>query len=433
MGNAKSACNIYWLRFQYSILRQHCTLTLRKKLLIYIKITKECFLCGRARTNEAFAKAVIMDSTPFEAVSSETEPTLQSADDSSSSFSIQMIINMIFLILGIPANVSAIFFVWRKSGGFLSPVMPFLINLAVADLLVLAVYVPFYMAYEAFDFVWPFGNFLCKTVFSLTHISMYASLATLTTIAMERYFITFSDPIKKRTVKYLIIIIWVAAISLCIPQLIYLKTIQIDTFEDLETQDISPDDVGPKEDIDINEDKYICGLEWPHSNVEIFLQPIDAIILYLIPLFLISVLYAKIIRKLSAIDRENFPSARLAVEKKRRCAVRKMVTIIAIFALFHLPIHVFHFIRVFFYDSWEVLTSKFTWLFSLCVNLVLVTHVINPLVYGSVHHCFGCTGQVFKCMNCRWRLKPVRRRILFPLMRRSNTQQTPLRHKQSSG
>lgn len=191
---------------------------------------KECFLFSRANTNEAFATAVIMDSTPFEAVSMETEPTLQSADDDNSSFSIQMIINMIILILGIPANVLAVFFVWKKSGGLLSPVMPFLINLAVADLLVLAEYVPFYMAYEALDFVWPFGNFLCKTVFSLTHTFMYAYLATLTAIAMERYLITFCDPIRKRTVKYPIIVIWVAAISVCIPQLIYLKTIQIDPF-----------------------------------------------------------------------------------------------------------------------------------------------------------------------------------------------------------
>lgn len=371
-----------------------------------------------------------MNSTPFEAASIETEPTLQPTDGHGSPLSIQMIINTIFLLLGIPGNALAICFVWKKSGGFLSPVMPFLLNLATADLLVLVVYVPFYMAYEASDFVWSFGNFLCKTVFSLSHISMYASLATLTAIATERFFIIFWDPIRKGTVKYVIIIIWVVAISLSIPQLIYLKTIKIVHFEDFEGEDFPQEEVWQEEEKDEEGDIYVCDVEWPHQNLEKFLQPIDAVILYLIPLSFVCVLYAKIIRKLRSIDREEFPPARLAFVKKRKCAIRKMVTIIAIFALCHLPIHVFHFIRVFFYDFWEALVFKYPWLFSLSVNLVLATHVLNPLVYGSLHHCFGYVVQLLDYMHCRCRFKPAKGFSL--LIRRSNTKQTPLKNRHSS-
>lgn len=354
-----------------------------------------------------------MNSTPFEATPLEVEPTQQSADSDSFQASIQMIVNVIFIILGIPGNLLAILFVWKKSDRSLQPIMPFLLNLAAADLLVLTVYIPFYIAYETTDFEWPFGTFLCKTVFSLTHICMYASLATLTAIAVERYLIVFCDGIKRKTVKYVIVIIWVVAISLSIPQLVYLKTVKIDFFEE--------EEFSQGEGMDEGVAKYICVIEWPHPNLEKIFQPIDAVILYLMPLSFVFIIYAKIINKLRAVDQKQLPPARLVFVKQRQCAIRQMVAIIMIFALCHLPIHVFHLLRVFFFESWLVLVTEYPWFFSLSVNLVLVTHVVNPLVYGSLHHCFAC-GVLFHeyaCMDCRCHFKPAKGFSL--IIRRSNT------------
>ena len=368
-----------------------------------------------------------MESTPFESTPLDAEPTQHSADIESFNVSIQMIVNVVFIILGVPGNILAIFFVWKKSDGSLSPILPFLINLAAADLLVLTVYIPFYIAYEATDFEWPFGTFLCKAVFSLTHICMYASLATLTAIAVERYLIMFRYGIRKKTVKYVIVIIWVVAIFLCIPQLIYLKTVKIDFLEDFEEEEFSQGEV-----MDQGDARYICIIEWPHPNLEKILQPVDAVILYLIPLSFAFIIYAKIINKLRAIDQKRLPPARLVFVQKRRSAVRKMVTVIVIFALCHLLIHVFHLLRVFFVESWIVLVTEYPWFFSLAVNLVLATHVLNPLVYGSLHHCFACGAQFldYVSMDCRCRFKSAEGRSL--LIRRSNTQQTPLKNRQSS-
>lgn len=370
-----------------------------------------------------------MDSAPFESTPTETEPTLETADSDSFQVSIQMIVNVIFIILGVPGNVLAVFFVWKKSDGSFSPILPFLLNLATADMLVLTVYIPFSIAYEAADFEWPFGSFLCKAVFSLTHISMYVSLATLTAIAVERYFITFCDPIKRGTVKYVIIVIWAVAVCLSIPQLIYLKTSKIDYyFEELDEDEFSAQGEG----MDQGDDKYMCHIEWPHPILEKILQPIDVFILYLIPLSFVFIIYAKIIRKLRAIDKKQLPPARLVYVKQRKCAIRKMFAIIAIFALFHLPIHAFHFVRVFFTEYWEDLVLKHPWLFSLAVNLVLVTHVVNPLAYGSLHHCFVCGVQFLEYVDCRCRFKPAKGLFTHISIRKSNTQQTPLKNKQSS-
>ncbi|XP_078351743.1 neuropeptide Y receptor type 6-like [Oculina patagonica] len=361
-----------------------------------------------------------MNSTPFEATPVEAEPTQQSADSDSFQASMQTIVNVIFIILGIPGNMLAILFVWKKSDRSLRPIMPFLLNLAAADVLVLTVYIPFYIAYEATDFEWPFGTFLCKTVFSLTHVCMYASLGTLTAIAVERYLKVFCDGVKRKTstVKYVIVIIWVFAISLSIPQLVYLKTVKIDDFfEDFEEEEFSQG-----EGMDQRDPKYVCVIEWPHPNLETILQPIDTVILYLMPLSFVFIIYAKIINKLRAIDQKQLPPARLVFVKQRQCAIRKMVAIIVIFALCHLPIHVFHLLRVFFFESWLVLETEYPWVFSLSVNLVLVTHVVNPLVYGSLHHCFAFGVQFLDYMDCRCRFKPAKDFSL--VIRKSNTQQT---------
>lgn len=331
------------------------------------------------------------------------------------------------MVLGIPGNVLAIIFVWKKSDGSLSPIIPFLLNLAAADLLVLTIYIPFYIAYEAADFEWPFGTVLCKAVFSLTHVCMYASLATLTAIAVERYSITFYDGIRKKTVKYVIVIIWITAFCLSIPQMVYLKTMQIDPFEEFEEDEEEFLEVRRMEQEDA---RYICEIEWPHPDLEKILQPIDAVLLYLVPLSFVFFVYVKIITKLRAIDRKQLAPAHLVFVKQRQRAVRKMATVITIFALCHLPIHAFHLLRVFFFESWLLLVSAYPWLFTLPINLVLVTHVVNPLVYGSLHHCFVCSAQFlqFICTDCRF--KPAN--VFSLLIRKSNTQQTPLKNKRSS-
>lgn len=368
-----------------------------------------------------------MNSTPFESVPFEAEPTQPSTESRSFQASIQIVVNLVSVVLGIPGNVLAIIFVWKKSDGSLSPIIPFLLNLAAADLLVLTVYIPFYIAYEAAEFEWSFGAVLCKAVFSLTHICMYASLATLTAIAVERYSITFCDGIRRKTVKYVIVIIWITAICLSIPQMVYLKTIQIDPFEEFEEDEEELLEGGRMEQ---EEARYICEIEWPHPNLEKILQPIDAVILYLIPLSFIFVIYIKIIAKLRSIDRKQLPPARLVFVKQRQRAVCKMATVIVIFALCHLPIHAFHLLRVFFFESWLVLVSAYPWIFTLPVNLVLATHVVNPLVYGSLHHCFVCGVQFLQLMCTDCRFKPAKAFSL--LIRKSNTQQTPLKNKRSS-
>lgn len=108
-----------------------------------------------------------MDSESNEpSASLEAKPSLLSENDSTFQMSLQMVVETIFIVFGGPSNILAIFILWKKSNGSLSPAVPLLVNLAVADLLVLTVFMPFYLVYEAMEFQWPFGILLCKSVFS---------------------------------------------------------------------------------------------------------------------------------------------------------------------------------------------------------------------------------------------------------------------------
>ena len=74
-----------------------------------------------------------------------------------------------------------------------------------------------------------------------------------------------------------------------------------------------------------------------------------------------------------------------------------------------------------------MLATDHPWLFSVSVDLVLVTHVLNQLVYGSLHRCFMCCAEFFKYINYCYVLNTANGLSRFTLVCMSNTQQTNLK------
>lgn len=124
--------------------------------------------------------------------------------------------NLVFVIFGILGNVLVIIFVWKKSDGFIFFIILFLFNLVVVDLLVFIIYILFYIVYEVVYFEWLFGVVFCKVVFFLIYVCMYFLLVILMVIVVERYLIIFCDGIRRKIVKYIIVIIWIIVICFSI-------------------------------------------------------------------------------------------------------------------------------------------------------------------------------------------------------------------------
>ena len=91
----------------------------------------------------------------------------------------------------------------------------FIFNLAISDLLVLILFIPFDMTYlESDHLMWNFGKFMCKLVNTVTYTSVVVSGTTMACISVERYR-SIVHPMKEmcraRTIYFIILIIWIYA------------------------------------------------------------------------------------------------------------------------------------------------------------------------------------------------------------------------------
>lgn len=110
----------------------------------------------------------------------------------------------------------------------------FLVNLAVADLLVTVLCMPMTLAGKVYK-LWVYGDVMCKMSPYLQGVSVTSSTFTITAMSLDRclailYPVKFRNLRTKRNVRTLIAIIWVTSILLMIPLLIVNKTTSQEIF-----------------------------------------------------------------------------------------------------------------------------------------------------------------------------------------------------------
>lgn len=294
----------------------------------------------------------------------------------------------VLFLTGIPGNILVLVLFGRTRNSAESPFNVancLVLSLATADLGSLLFYIPFYIVYDVLGSVWPFGLVMCKFVFTFTHLCVYASLGTMVAIAVERYRVACHLRVSKTLEIIGTVLVWVAALILVIPQMIYLQLVEV---EDIGEEGSSP--------------VYSCELVWPDVSYERILHPIDFAAFYMCPLLFITVLYVKIIFMIRRAIRRNLLNRRLVIQSKKVAYV--LVVIVVVFALCVFPVHFLQLIRVFFYQYWLSLYIEWPWLFSVFAGLYFVTHAMNPLIYVLLHRKFRAqavdvlkVSQVFSC------------------------------------
>ncbi|XP_075465811.1 C-X-C chemokine receptor type 2-like isoform X2 [Ascaphus truei] len=104
----------------------------------------------------------------------------------------------------------------------------YLLHLAIADLL-FAVTLPFWATYKAHE--WVFGNFICKAVSVLQEVNFYSGILLLACISVDRYLAivhaTEAITQKRHLVKFVCLGIWIFAIFLSLPILLYRSVFEI--------------------------------------------------------------------------------------------------------------------------------------------------------------------------------------------------------------
>lgn len=254
----------------------------------------------------------------------------------------------------------------------------FILNLAVTDLSTSIVSIPLDII-ERLAGYWPFGAFLCKLVYPLQTILMSVSVATLLAMSLERHR-AIMHPLKPRMKgnKPIIIIftIWVGS-TLIVSPYIYV--------------------LGYKEGH--------CIENWPGAGyVKVYTISVF-IVLYLCPLFGITIAYVRIGRKLYRdiktlqvvmADSEGGLTGRQMLKTRAHRNVRIVkifVTAVVAFAVCMLPNHVMWLWND--YGNGQS-SNYFSDLLVFTNILVYANSCINPFIFGTLQT---------RCTNCKDFLK----------------------------
>ena len=264
----------------------------------------------------------------------------------------------------------------------------FILNLAIADLGILLISYPIHISKE-FSLSWPFGEFVCKTVFPFTTIFYGVGIGCITAIALHRYrmLVHYMKPqMNMQTAKRVLFFIWLLSfIVMVMPLFFVMKLINI-----------------PKIGI------RICEPLWPNQLSSHMYQITIVLAFYIIPLSIISITYIRIRAKLKDSIRrhDNYRRSSFREEAARKESVSRIVQnrralnllapVVVVFAVCMAP-------------------SSFATLVSLFINiagpkqiaiavrffiLLLITNAsANPIIYSVVNSEFR--RDFVKLLRCK--------------------------------
>lgn len=108
----------------------------------------------------------------------------------------------------------------------------FLVNVALSDLLMTCLNIPFSVSRVLLDH-WPFGQFLCSLVPFVQVMSVYVSSLTMAAIAVDRYRVILT-PLKRRLRPphglIIMAILWILASMAALPYALYSEVVPIFTY-----------------------------------------------------------------------------------------------------------------------------------------------------------------------------------------------------------
>lgn len=134
---------------------------------------------------------------------------------------VRLVLYPLVFVIGVMGNLSVCAIILRaKSKKFSSAKGYFILNLALSDLMVLFLYLPFDLAYLENQSIWPFGFVPCKLINVLSSVSVTVSGSMLICIGYERYMAivkTLTSRFSKRKAVVMVVFSWVYSCVLQIP------------------------------------------------------------------------------------------------------------------------------------------------------------------------------------------------------------------------
>ncbi|XP_014479466.1 PREDICTED: neuropeptide FF receptor 2-like [Dinoponera quadriceps] len=201
----------------------------------------------------------------------------------------------------------------------------FIVNLAVADVLVIVFCLPATLMSNIFV-PWFLGWFMCKAVTYIQGVSVAASVYSLVAVSLDR-FLAIWWPLKcqitKRRARVMIVVIWFIALTMTSPWLLFFDLVAI--YKD-------------------EPNLRFCLETWPHpEDGSLFFLIGNLTLCYVLPMILISLCYIliwiKVWRRHIPTDTKDAQMERIQQKSKVK-VVKMLVVVVILFVLSWLPLYV---------------------------------------------------------------------------------------------
>ena len=255
----------------------------------------------------------------------------------------------------------------------------FIANLAVSDLLLVVLNVPFNIAKFLMN-DWLFGNAMCVIMNMSLITSVYASTFTLTVIALDRQRVLLY-PLRPRILKsgglIVVSIIWIVSIIMSLPFGIYSKA---------ETVSF------------VVESAIRCRTVYPSQTFEQYLTVVTLILQYILPLAIIGVTYGRIVRRIwERTDLGAMTANQHACRSKhKKKSIKMLMIVVIVFALCWMPLNLYHLLTDLHPDA-ESFPYNST-AFFVCHLVAISSTCYNPFIYCWLNEAFRAEIRaVFRC------------------------------------
>ncbi|XP_036383190.1 neuropeptide FF receptor 2a [Megalops cyprinoides] len=300
---------------------------------------------------------------------------------------------LIFLVCMVGNGV--VCFIVLRSKNMRTVTNLFILNLAVSDLLVGI----FCMPTTLLDNIitgWPFGSLVCKMSGMVQGISVSASVFTLVAIAVDRFrciVYPFKQKLTISTSTLIIVIIWVLAISIMCPSGVMLQVTKEQTIRVF---------LG---DGNRTNPFYWCRENWPNQEMRKIYTTVLFANIYLAPLSLIVIMYARIGITLfkTAVPVGGKPGHenRHTVSKKKQRVIKMLLVVALLFILSWLPLWTLMMLS----DYASLTEHQYRviniYIYPFAHWLAFFNSSVNPIIYGFFNENFRRGFQAaFKFQLC---------------------------------
>lgn len=264
------------------------------------------------------------------------------------------------LVLGFTGNLIVLIVIARKKIRMWRPHEIFILNLAISDLMLITIFLPF----QIYIFLVEFhpSVFYCKFIACLITVALGVSIFTLTVMAIHRCYV-ITNPFKHGTVSQQsvmvwLVLVWILSIGLVVPRILVSTAYS-----------------------------NRCIQQWPDQNLKKLYTVSLIIARFVIPLFIISFAYFRIAKDLARSSAPRFECdenghIKTRIASRENVEVTKTLAVIVIlFVLCMLPFRLSTIVMLFGNEDQVLLARKIRRYTSI---LTVIHSCMNPIAYGTL-------------------------------------------------